>query len=127
MSSGWVNFGNTCYYFGYENVTFAEAYRKCQQMQGQLVEVECEAEWVFLKTQAEKKSLDEFWIALTDAFNENDWSWINTWRTASFTSWSPGEPNNSNLNEHCVHAVGRIQYQWNDLSCNRQIPYICEA
>ncbi|XP_045202218.2 perlucin-like protein [Mercenaria mercenaria] len=126
-ATGWTNFGNTCYYFDHEQVTFAEANRKCQQMHGQLVEVESEAEWVFLKTQAEKKSLDNFWIALTDAFEENDWSWINTWRTASFSIWSPGQPDNYNSDEHCAHAIESRQYQWNDWNWNKQAAFVCEA
>ncbi|XP_053391633.1 hepatic lectin-like [Mercenaria mercenaria] len=97
-------------------------------MHGQLVEVECEAEWVFLKSQAEQKSLGDFWIALTNAFEQNDWSWINTWRTASFTAWEPGEPNNNGaLDEECVHARKDRQYKWNDRRCKQMQGQLVEV
>jgi hypothetical protein len=62
------------------------------------------------------------WIGLTDEVTEGVWRWV-TGETYSYTSWNPGEPNNSG-NEDYVQFVGGGK--WNDLPNNYSLPYVLE-
>ena len=61
------------------------------------------------------------WIGLTDEVTEGVWRWV-TGEAYSYTSWNPGEPNNSG-NEDYVQFVGGGK--WNDLA-NTSLPYVLE-
>jgi len=41
-----------------------------------------------------------------------------------YSSWRNGEPND--VNEGCVEIRGDASYEWNDLSCERQLCPVCE-
>lgn len=36
------------------------------------------------------------------------------------------EPNNKNGNENCLELKSNSSWTWNDLSCDRKNPFICE-
>jgi hypothetical protein len=53
------------------------------------------------------------------------WLW-STGAPVVFTSWAPGEPNNAGGDENCGELYVR-RAQWNDLACDRPMPYVCES
>lgn len=44
----------------------------------------------------------------------------------TYTDWNPGEPNNSQGQEDCVHTISGTTYKWNDIECSRTFSFICE-
>ena len=53
------------------------------------------------------------------------WIWTTSNRTIEFPNWNPGEPNGDG-SENCIHIRSEPAGKWNDQSCNRAYPYICE-
>ncbi|KAL4223860.1 hypothetical protein ACF0H5_017324 [Mactra antiquata] len=93
----------------------------CEKIRAQLVEIETDAEDHYLREQA-KQLNNAYWIALSDAIEEDVWVWMNSLSKTSIFNWAPNEPNNANT-ENCVALR---QDGWNDNKCTNQIRYICE-
>ncbi len=53
------------------------------------------------------------------------WLWSTT-APVVFAGWAPGEPNNAGGAENCGEIYARSA-QWNDLTCDRSLPYVCES
>ncbi|KAK3084645.1 hypothetical protein FSP39_016778 [Pinctada imbricata] len=46
----------------------------------------------------------------------------------TFSDWAPGEPSGeyNGDREECGSLKGHVDYQWNDVYCLRNFPFICE-
>jgi len=55
-------------------------------------------------------STGSYWIGYSDANSEGDWEWLNG--TSNYENWAPGEPNNTNAQEH--YARVKPNGQWTD-------------
>uniref|UniRef100_A0A3Q4H4N1 C-type lectin domain-containing protein n=1 Tax=Neolamprologus brichardi TaxID=32507 RepID=A0A3Q4H4N1_NEOBR len=62
------------------------------------------------------------WIGLYNG-QTNRWLWSDGSGIASFTQWSPDEPNNSGGNESCGEMYDNGL--WNDASCEFAMAYVC--
>uniref|UniRef100_A0A1A9WN48 C-type lectin domain-containing protein n=1 Tax=Glossina brevipalpis TaxID=37001 RepID=A0A1A9WN48_9MUSC len=69
-----------------------------------------------------------WWTSANDLDSEIKFIWANTARPMRFSKWQPGEPNNHNNIEHCVHLwFDRVMYKMNDWDCNYgNSRFICE-
>ena len=74
----------------------------------------------------------DYWIGLTDADVENEWTWCNGRKLAGFFNWATGQPNNYNNDQDCV-AIRKgtfydIDYngEWHDDACTDKKGFICE-
>ena len=66
---------------------------------------------------------DGAWIGLNDIHTEGTFHWLNGTHVA-YTKWALKQPNN-NDNHDCVWIkVG--EGTWYDISCARQLPFVCE-
>ncbi|XP_026010915.1 C-type lectin domain family 4 member K-like [Astatotilapia calliptera] len=61
------------------------------------------------------------WIGLYDG-QINRWLWSDGSGIASFTQWSPGEPNNAGGIESCGEMYDSL---WNDAPCGFVMAYVC--
>ncbi|KAK7883901.1 hypothetical protein WMY93_027024 [Mugilogobius chulae] len=59
------------------------------------------------------------WIGLY----REPWRWSDG-RKSNFTNWASPGPNNVDLIQHCVRE--QASYQWNDMDCSLEHPFICE-
>ncbi|HVZ30788.1 MAG TPA: C-type lectin domain-containing protein, partial [Polyangiaceae bacterium] len=91
-------------------------------------------------------------IGGSDAVSEGVWRWVGTesipdgaqfWQGTSadtggqaiggaFANWAPSEPNDTDGNEDCaaVSAIGannREPGNWDDRSCDTELPFVCEV
>lgn len=66
----------------------------------------------------------DYWIGLTDLAVEGDWRDVYG-QTPAFTSWHPGEPNDSGAGEDCAQVWG--QGGWNDAECISTYAFVCES
>ena len=126
---GWVSLSTGVYLFSSEVGSWEEGRALCAREGGRLVEITSEDEnnaiGDFIATVPALQDL-QFWIGLSDQYQENDWRWegSNLTATETFTNWNTGEPNNQDNNEHC--AERGIDGKWNDDVCTRSYPPLCE-
>ena len=111
------NYNGHSYYRSTSSAYWTDARTACANMGGHLVTVTTAAENTFIYN-----LWPSGWIGLTDEVTEGVWRWV-TGETYSYTSWNPGEPNNSN-NEDYIQFVGGGK--WNDLPNNQALPYVLE-
>lgn len=69
-----------------------------------------------------------FWTAGTNLQQEKSSKkhhvWFTTAETFSYSNWNPGQPDNNQGNEHCVHLWNNGG--WNDLNCETKMFFICQ-
>jgi len=111
------NYNGHSYYRSTGTAFWTDAKANCAAMGGHLVTVTTSGENSFLYN-----LWPSGWIGLTDEVTEGTWRWV-TGETYSYTSWNPGEPNNSG-NEDYVQFVGGGK--WNDLPNGYSLPYVIE-
>jgi hypothetical protein len=68
------------------------------------------------------------WLGASDIQQEGTFVW-ETSKTvltaATFTNWSPGQPDNWQGNENCVHIW--YNSMWNDANCEAALRALCEV
>ncbi|XP_052269056.1 perlucin-like isoform X3 [Dreissena polymorpha] len=96
----------------------------CRDLGGHLVEIETAAEENFLSTETVRRGVP-YWIGASDLLIENDWQWMTSHSSLSYTAWSPEQPTNYGGNENCAE-IRPSDGKWNDDQCDRSINYICE-
>lgn len=111
------NYNGHSYYRSTGSAFWTDAKNACANMGGYLVTVTSAAENNFIFS-----LWPSGWIGLTDEVVEGQWRWV-TGEPYSYSSWNPGEPNNSG-NEDYVQFVGGGK--WNDLPNNYSLPYVIE-
>lgn len=111
------NYNGHSYYRSTGSAYWTTAKQNCIDMGGHLVTVTTSGENSFLYN-----LWPSGWIGLTDEVTEGTWRWV-TGETYSYSSWNPGEPNNSG-NEDYVQFVGGGK--WNDLPNGYSLPYVIE-
>ncbi|XP_070548182.1 uncharacterized protein [Ptychodera flava] len=115
--SGWHSFNDRCYLVNSDANSWHEAYELCYNAGGRLAIVDGEDVNTFLKALIENRGC---WIGLHDMRLEDQWQWING-RSAIYSNWASGEPNNAFNNEHCAHIMGSRDGLWNDMRCTHPI------
>ncbi|XP_078493515.1 uncharacterized protein LOC100176392 isoform X1 [Ciona intestinalis] len=128
---GWQTRGSYCYDFQQTLKTWSESESICQALGGHLVSFadNAERDWVYA-TQI-GPSAAKWWIGLNDIQNENTWVWSDgtTVLTGVFL-WRPGEPSNSDDNQHCAvyEGDGEITANtWNDENCGNSRYFVCKS
>ncbi|XP_070551218.1 hepatic lectin-like [Ptychodera flava] len=120
---GWTEHSGHCYYVEQGKMTFDDAQCACNANDAYLVKLDNQAETDFVTGLLK----DTFWIGTRRACvggDSNIWLMIHDLTEATFTSWSPHEPNNSGGNENCVEI--RTSNLWNDLECSDELKSVCE-
>ncbi|XP_065681618.1 fibroblast growth factor receptor-like isoform X2 [Hydra vulgaris] len=121
-------FRDYCYFFSSTDATFVaqnwnDSLSLCQNYGGNLLSISDEAENSFILNFIKNDSLKEkhFWIGLyalqrTFAWSDNS--------SSAFSSWSDGQPDNSNGTQDCVVIS---QKGWNDKTCTHNYGFICKV
>ncbi|XP_022609192.1 CD209 antigen-like protein E [Seriola dumerili] len=118
---GWVKFNNSCYYASEKRAkkTWETSRQDCLERGSDLVIITTNAELNFVTTLYTRT-----WIGLSDIAQEGKWKWVDGTDLGGGGFWQAGEPNN-NGHEDCVE-ISRSNGDWNDVSCDTKIPWICE-
>ena len=122
----WIRFQGSCYYFGNGNaVHHTEAEHFCNQLGAHLVTIESSTENAFLRDYSSRLIKNIFWIGLTDVMIEGVWKWKSNDAVATFTDWTPGQPDNANNDDCAAMHVGN-KWHWHDAQCVENFHPLCE-
>ncbi|XP_078676415.1 uncharacterized protein LOC144913548 [Branchiostoma floridae x Branchiostoma belcheri] len=70
----------------------------------------------------------DVWFGLHDQHKEGHFEWVDGTPLSAFKKWAPDQPDNYENSEDCVvyWRTGGPPTNWNDASCSRKLPFICE-
>ena len=127
----WTSLSTGCYHFITGPVNWQSAKGQCEEMNGQLVQIETEEENAVVLTEALKMTgVKEVWIGLSDFGNTGNWVW-NFGDEITYSNWNQGEPNGDE--ENCgmmnTNHPDQPSGKWNDVRCTNEFATgaICES
>ncbi|XP_054706946.1 uncharacterized protein LOC129216754 [Uloborus diversus] len=128
----WYSFNGKCYKVGglqYSKLPWQKAADYCREDGGSLVVIQNKETQNFVRLIVLELKMN-VWIGLHDKAMESHYEWADG-SAVSYTNWHPGEPSGRKLqNEDCVEMTFLPNTgesgQWNDLSCDSHLPFICQ-
>ena len=120
-SSGYTNYGHSCYKYFTETDTWLNARDICADEGGWLVSISDEKENDFVLSMIDSE--DRVWIGLSDRNVEGKLQWDHG-EAITYSNWANGEPNNFGGSEDCIELHG--DGKWNDGSCTASRSFLCE-
>lgn len=140
VSTGSINItvGNkTWMFFPNAQVNQADAAAACQALGSDLLSVDSEEENSVLITELSQWTAGYMWLGLMSrdgirSNNRNDFLWMSTGLTPTWTNWDGVEPNNyqypNSYEGVCVVALcGSATAAWNDVPCTVPTGYGCQV
>ena len=130
----WVTYGFSCYLYSSKGKTWAKAQEFCNTEGGHLVEIDDTGERDFLVRTFLDKNYVIVLVGSTDKETEGTFVWQTSKKTVPKEFFFPGEPNDREGKEDCLHMYGPRPDQkgdWtgklNDNDCSEDnIHFICE-
>ncbi|XP_071171967.1 macrophage mannose receptor 1-like [Mytilus edulis] len=124
--TGWLRFGNDCYFFGTNGVDWFTANDDCKQRGSHLAKMYNNTldEWLMTK---KPTAQSYYWIGLTDMTNEGQFRWTIDNTTLTFSNWAStygtakGSPDRSD-----VVAWGWSS-GWFDYPATDKYGYVCQS
>ncbi|XP_025099100.1 perlucin-like protein [Pomacea canaliculata] len=116
----WVPYGNSCYTYISQSLTWPDAANRCRAIGGYLVEITSRSENNFVQSLIGRSSV---WMGINKLRNGR-WVLTSSGRPLPYANWARGEPNNYRGRETCgqMYSNGR----WNDHRSSHRIPSVCE-
>lgn len=105
--------------------TWWGAQSTCEENGGHLASIHDDVEQAFISNMLWQFDEGSWWIGGTDQWQEGSFKWKDD-SPFDYTHWTANEPNNYNLDEHCVEMAEWASYSWNDRPCWSQLPFICK-
>ncbi|KAJ8272623.1 hypothetical protein GJAV_G00091410 [Gymnothorax javanicus] len=89
----------------------------CISLSGNLASEHSEEDHKFLKALQRRNDqrVMPFWIGLSHRHQEGTWMWTDG-SPVDYEKWIPGQPDNLDNNEHCVHSDYGYLRNWNDVT-----------
>lgn len=112
-----------------EELSWEAALSTCESLLLSLLTIDDEAENAWLEAALDDPiGLDDsgnlLWIGFNDRDEEGAWTWVSG-ADADFTQWKSGQPDDHSDGEDC--GVFRASGNWNDLGCDEEMRFVCEA
>jgi hypothetical protein len=117
---GLVEYEGHRYKVFYEQLPWAEARRRCEELGGHLAYVEDGLEQSYV---AGIPHRPQAWLGGTDQQQEGQWRWLNG-APLEYTRWNTGRPDNQKGNENYLCMTG--SGAWDDEAGHVPLGYICE-
>ncbi|KAM7380146.1 hypothetical protein PAMP_003459 [Pampus punctatissimus] len=120
--TGWRMFSCTCYFISNTTDSWEKGRQDCRDRGGDLVVIDSPEEQEFLN-----KIAKNAWIGLSDKEKEGTWKWTDG-TPLTLTYWRTNQPDNGGGDpqwgeEDCAHMTPTNE--WNDLSCDASLRWIC--
>ena len=120
--NNWIHLQGSCYRVPSKSLSWTAAKSDCEAQGAKLAIVTSQAEQKALVSKISQK----VWIGLwRDPNVHSRWLWVDG-SIATYTHWSPGEPNDAGGVEDCAHMFPPAG-KWNDLACSSSLKYLCET
>ena len=126
----WNNYGEKCYKLFTSVHDWNEAKVICENDGATLVKIDSADENNFINTTYLTGQVD-YWIGLSDSYNEGTWKWIDGTELTGYENWRSDQPNNAG-NQDCAgirrgtHFNKYYDAEWHDNSCQKTKGFICE-
>ncbi|XP_047457271.1 CD209 antigen-like protein C [Mugil cephalus] len=123
---GWKMFSCTCHFLSEASGSWDEGRQDCRNRGADLVVIDSPEEQTSISGFIKKDT----WIGLNDTEKEGTWKWIDgTPMTLNY--WGPNQPDNGGASgrwgeEDCAHISAGGNFPWNDASCSKSLPWMCE-
>ncbi|XP_037644972.1 C-type lectin domain family 10 member A-like isoform X3 [Sebastes umbrosus] len=123
--AGWTMFSSACYLLSGGTGSWDRGREDCRNRGAHLVMIDSVKEQTFVAGLIKTHT----WIGLNDKDVEGTWKWIDG-TPLTLMNWALNEPNNGGGKsewgkEDCAH-IRPVTTQWNDLSCETVLSWICE-
>jgi hypothetical protein len=119
-------FADHAYLFCEDRRDFREAASECADLGYFLVTVSSDQENSWLHETSEVLSGQEWWTGFNDQDDEGTFTWLSG-EAVNYTNWADGEPNDYGRGEDCAPIHSARSDAWNDVSCDNDYRWICEA
>jgi len=121
----WEKNGDHCYLWSNSTTTWTAAEDFCRQAGGHLASVPSSSTNDFVWEGTRRRGLNNIFLGGNDIAEEGVWTWIDCtpWNNTLWYSGT-GEPNNLG-GEDCLHLGHYGQQRWNDISCGRELGFVC--
>ncbi|KAM4571724.1 ladderlectin-like [Fundulus diaphanus] len=121
--SGFTWYNGRCYRFVKQEKDWYEAEKACNGLGGHLASIRTLDEYDFISGLILEKtgSYRSTWVG---GHKGLVWTWSDG-SPFTFSSWSPGEPNNAGGNENCMEINLRGREYVNDANCDIKLPFVC--
>jgi len=119
-----ISAGGHDYLFVRSARSWGDAVTECQQAGYQLAIIDDSVENAWLRAEANRAGMGDFWIGYHDQYLEGSYRWVDA-SIASCTNWAVGEPNNAGNLEDCAEMGSGST--WNDMPCATLRSFVCEA
>ncbi|XP_067863183.1 macrophage mannose receptor 1 [Heptranchias perlo] len=120
---GWIVHESSQYYINKDPMPWDEARAFCKKGFGDLTIINSDSERRFLWKVISKNANNQYFIGLLVGLDKS-FKWIDN-SPLDYVAWEPHEPNFANNDENCVTMYTSRGF-WNDISCGRSFPFICE-
>lgn len=120
------HFSDHAYLFCEDRSEWPDARDACGEVGYALVTVNSGDENDWLHETAALLSSREWWSGLNDRDDEGTFTWVSG-EPATYTNWNDGEPNDFGRGEDCVPLLNADDREWNDIDCDDDLRFICEA
>ncbi|XP_026181715.1 ladderlectin-like isoform X2 [Mastacembelus armatus] len=121
----WRPSKNRCFTYVPKAMTWPDAEKNCLLQNGWLASVlDAEENAVIQKVISDAKGTGLIWLGGHDITQEGKWKWIDG-TPFTYTKWRPGQPDNWQGNEDCLHLNAEGKWFWNDLDCQTPLPSVC--
>ena len=110
--------------------SWTDALGLCTAWGYSLATVEDADEDAMLSDTIESTGIGSAWIGLNDRGegNEGTFTWASGLSSSYEGGWAPDEPNSyQGRDEDCVEKRDDFDWEWNDLTCEEAIAFICEG
>ncbi|XP_058509078.1 CD209 antigen-like protein C [Solea solea] len=126
--NGWTMFQSSCYFLSSTSGSWDHGKSDCRKRGADLVIISNTEEQKFMS----KLSPHDIWIGLSDREHENTWEWTDG-SPLTLRFWRNQQPDNGNGDarygeEDCGTLLAKkdVNTNWNDLSCDASLHWICE-
>ncbi|XP_041798045.1 C-type lectin domain family 4 member E-like [Chelmon rostratus] len=128
----WLHVGDQCFFLATDKWDWSKSAEKCKEIGSHLAILTTREQHEAVEKEGKRIGgiYTHYWIGLTDAESEGNWTWVDKSElNNAFWSVTPSEPDNNQTGgaegEDCA-VVDSYTHSWYDVPCSFTYPRICQ-